>query len=113
LRPTRQRIELGCILFARVTAIAADLHTRRAGCQPCLARAICNTISSLEPGSCAVAVDPAAGLFHTSSDHHHFFIQAKASGDLSATWDQPAPAASCRDQDLSVELIVRVRRESD
>ena len=120
LRPTRQRIELGCILFSKGHRhiAAEDLHAEAeaAGVRVSLAT-IYNTLHQFTRAGLLreVAVDSGrTAYFDTNtSDHHHFFIEGEGAlidlvGDIGINRLPPPPAGT---KISSVELIVRVRRE--
>jgi len=83
LRPTRQRIALGGLLFAKGDRhlTAEDLHEEavRAGVQVSLAT-VYNTLHQFtEAGMLRVlAVETAKTYFDTNtSDHHHFYVEGE------------------------------------
>jgi len=119
LRPTRQRIELGGVLFAKGHRhiAAEDLHAEAeaAGVRVSLAT-IYNTLHQFTHAGLLreVAVDSGrTSYFDTNtSDHHHFFVEGEGElidlvGDIGID-RLPAPPKGT--EITSVELIVRVRR---
>jgi Fur family transcriptional regulator, iron response regulator len=118
LRPTRQRVELGCILFAKghrhITA--EDLHAEAdvAGFRVSLAT-VYNTLHQFTESGLlrAVAIDGSPTYFDTNaSDHHHFFVEGEGQlidlvGDVGIA-RLPEPPEDM--EVTAVELVVRVRR---
>ncbi len=118
LRPTRQRIELGRILFAKGHRhiSAEDLHAEAeaAGVQVSLATVYNALHQFTEAGLLReVAIDGGRTYFDTNtSDHHHFFVEDEARLiDLVGRvgFDRlPEPPDGM--EITAVELVVRVRR---
>jgi Fur family iron response transcriptional regulator len=118
LRPTRQRIELGSILFAKGHRhiSAEDLHAEAeaAGVQVSLATVYNALHQFTEAGLLReVAIDGGRTYFDTNtSDHHHFFVEDEARLiDLVGRvgFDRlPEPPDGM--EITAVELVVRVRR---
>jgi Fur family iron response transcriptional regulator len=119
LRPTRQRIELGSLLFARGHRhiSAEDLHAEAeaAGVRVSLATVYNALHQFTEAGLLReVAIDSGRTYFDTNtSDHHHFFVEAEGElidvvGDI-AIDRLPEPPEGM--EITSVELVVRVRRK--
>ena len=120
LRPTRQRIALGRLLFARGPRhiCAEDLHeeAEAAGCRVSLAT-VYNALHQFTAAGLLreVAIDGGRTYFDTNvSDHHHFFVEGE--GRLidmadALTVDQ-LPEAPPGMEIVSVEVVVRVRRRS-
>ena len=118
LRPTRQRIELGSILFAKGHRhiSAEDLHAEAdaAGVQVSLATVYNALHQFTEAGLLReVAIDGGRTYFDTNiSDHHHFFVEDEAQLiDLVGCVEfdrlpEPPPGMEI----TAVELVVRVRR---
>ena len=118
LRPTRQRVELGRILFAKGHRhiSAEDLHAEAeaAGVRVSLATVYNALHQFTEAGMLReVAIDAGRTYFDTNtSDHHHFFVEGESQLiDLvgSIIFDrvpEPPPGMEI----TSVELVVRVRR---
>lgn len=118
LRPTRQRVELGCILFAKghrhITA--EDLHGEAhvAGFRVSLAT-VYNTLHQFTDSGLlrAVAIDASPTYFDTNtSDHHHFFVESEGQlidlvGNVGIV-RLPEPPKGM--EVTAVELVVRVRR---
>src|SRR5215207_7426224 len=84
LRPTRQRVELGRVLFARGhrPISAEDLHAEAetAGVRVSLAT-VYNTLHQFTEAGLLreVAIDGTRTYFDTNvSDHHHFFVEGEA-----------------------------------
>lgn len=83
LRPTRQRVALGGLLFAKGDRhlTAEDLHEEavKAGVQVSLAT-VYNTLHQFTDAGMlrVVAVETAKTYFDTNtSDHHHFFVEGE------------------------------------
>lgn len=118
LRPTRQRVELACILFAKGHRhIAAEnLHAEAdvAGFRVSLAT-VYNTLHQFTESGLlrAVAIDGSPTYFDTNaSDHHHFFVEGEGQlidlvGDVGID-RLPEPPEGM--EVIAVELVVRVRR---
>jgi len=84
LRPTRQRIELGQILYGQgdrhVTAEALHREALQAGIDVSLAT-VYNTLNQFTDGGLLrhVAVDGLKSYFDTNvSHHHHFFVEGES-----------------------------------
>jgi Fur family iron response transcriptional regulator len=118
LRPTRQRVELGGILFAKGHRhiAAEDLRTEAedAGVRVSLAT-VYNTLHQFTQVGLLreVAVDSGRAYFDTNtSEHHHFLVEGE--GQLidfkGAVAIDPMPEPPEGMEIASVELVVRVRR---
>ena len=118
LRPTRQRVELGRILFAKGHRhiSAEDLHAEAeaAGIHVSLAT-VYNALHKFTQAGLLreVAIDSGRAYFDTNvSDHHHFFVEGE--GQLIDLVDDigiehlPEPPEGT--EITAVELVVRVRR---
>jgi Fur family iron response transcriptional regulator len=120
LRPTRQRVELSRILFAKGNRhiSAEDLHAEAetAGVRVSLATVYNALHKFTEAGLLReVAIDSGRAYFDTNvSDHHHFFVEGE--GQLIDLLDGigidnlPQPPEGL--EITAVELVVRVRRRS-
>ena len=118
LRPTRQRVELSRILFAKGHRhiSAEDLHAEAeaAGIHVSLATVYNALHKFTEAGLLReVAIDSGRAYFDTNvSDHHHFFVEGE--GQLIDLIDDigiehlPEPPEGT--EITAVELVVRVRR---
>jgi Fur family transcriptional regulator, iron response regulator len=118
LRPTRQRVELSRILFAKGNRhiSAEDLHAEAetAGIRVSLATVYNALHKFTEAGLLReVAIDSGRAYFDTNvSDHHHFFVEGE--GRLIDLLDGigidnlPQPPEGL--EITAVELVVRVRR---
>ncbi len=119
LRPTRQRVDLGRILFARGHRhiSAEDLHAEaeEVGVRVSLAT-VYNTLHQFTEAGLLreVAIDGSRTYFDTNvSDHHHFFVEGEGvlidlEGDIGIDrLPSPPPGMEI----TSVELVVRVRRK--
>src|SRR5687767_3844292 len=118
LRPTRQRIELGSILFAKGHRhiSAEDLHAEAdaAGVQVSLATVYNALHQFTEAGLLReVAIDGGRTYFDTNtSDHHHFFVEGEGRlidlvGDV-GIGHLPEPPDGM--EITAIEVVVRVRR---
>jgi Fur family iron response transcriptional regulator len=118
LRPTRQRVALGRILFARGHRhiCAEDLHEEAAGADVRVSLAtIYNTLHQFTEAGLLreVAIDGGRTYFDTNvTDHHHFFVEDEGrlidlDGDIAIS-DLPEPPEGMTIS--SVEVVVRVRR---
>jgi Fur family transcriptional regulator, iron response regulator len=119
LRPTRQRVELGRILFARGHRhiSAEDLHAEAeaAGVRVSLATVYNALHQFTEAGLLReVAVDATRTYFDTNvSDHHHFFVEGEGQlidmrGDIGFDRvPEPPPGMEI----TAIEVVVRVRRK--
>jgi Fur family transcriptional regulator, iron response regulator len=119
LRPTRQRVELGRVLFAKghCHISAEDLHAEaeEVGVRVSLAT-VYNTLHQFtEVGLLReVAIDGTRTYFDTNvSDHHHFFIEGE--GRLidmqRAIGIDAIPEPPEGTEVVAVEVVVRVRRQ--
>ena len=121
LRPTRQRVALGGLLFAKGDRhlTAEDLHEEavKAGVQVSLAT-FYNTLHQFtEAGMLRVlAVETAKTYFDTNiSDHHHFFIEGANqvldidTGDVQVD-NLPEPPEGM--EIAHVDVIIRLRRKA-
>ncbi len=119
LRPTRQRVELGRILFAKGHrhVSAEDLHAEAelAGVRVSLATVYNALHQFTEAGLLReVAIDGSRTYFDTNvSDHHHFFVEGE--GRLIDMTEHvgidglPEPPEGM--EITAVEVVVRVRRK--
>lgn len=118
LRPTRQRIALGRILFAKGDRhiSAEDLHAEAQAANVRVSLAtIYNTLHQFTEAGLLreVAIDGGRTYFDTNvSDHHHFFVEGEGRlidlvGDI-GIGRLPEPPEGM--EITSVELVVRVRR---
>jgi Fur family iron response transcriptional regulator len=121
LRPTRQRVSLGWLLFAKgdrhVTAEVLYDEARRARVPVSLAT-VYNTLHQFTEAGLLrqLAVDGSKAYFDTNpTEHHHFFLEDE--GELV---DVPAegvtvgalPAAPEGMEVAGVEVIIRLRRKA-
>ena len=118
LRPTRQRVDLGRILFAKGDrhVSAEDLHAEAesAGVRVSLATVYNALHQFTEAGLLReVAIDAGRTYFDTNvSEHHHFFVEGEGQLiDFVGSVDidrlpEPPPGMEI----TSVEVVVRVRR---
>jgi Fur family iron response transcriptional regulator len=118
LRPTRQRVSLGRLLFARGHRhiSAEDLHAEAAaaGCRVSLAT-VYNALHQFTGAGLLreVAIDGSRTYFDTNvSDHHHFFVEGEGrlidmAGGFAVDRLPEAPPGM---EIVSVEVVVRVRR---
>jgi Fur family transcriptional regulator, iron response regulator len=119
LRPTRQRVELGRILFAKGARhiSAEDLHAEAelAGVRVSLATVYNALHQFTEVGLLReVAIDGSRTYFDTNvSDHHHFFVEGEARlidmDDHVDIAGLPTPPEGM--EITAVEVVVRVRRK--
>jgi Fur family iron response transcriptional regulator len=119
LRPTRQRVDLGRVLFAKGHRhiSAEDLHAEAelAGVRVSLATVYNALHQFTEAGLLReVAIDGSRTYFDTNvSDHHHFFVEGE--GRLIDMDDHVGIAALPTPPDgmeiTAVEVVVRVRRK--
>lgn len=122
LRPTRQRVALGGLLFAKGDRhlTAEELHEEavRAGVKVSLAT-VYNTLHQFtEAGMLRVlAIETAKTYFDTNtSDHHHFFVEGDNevldidTGDVSVG-NLPEPPEGM--EIANVDVIIRLRRRRD
>lgn len=118
LRPTRQRIELGWLLFAKGHRhiSAEDLHAEAeaAGVRVSLATVYNALHQFTEAGLLReLAIDGSRTYFDTNcSDHHHFFIEEESRvvdlmGEIGVD-RLPTPPAGF--EISAVDIVVRVRR---
>lgn len=122
LRPTRQRLALGKLLFdagdRHVTAEQLHAEATHAGIKVSLAT-VYNTLNQFTESGLMreVVVDPGRSYFDTNvEDHHHFFYEddgalhdiPRDAIALSAMPEAPADAEVAR-----VDVIVRLRRAVD
>lgn len=118
LRPTRQRVDLGRLLFARGHRhiCAEDLHAEAeaAGVRVSLAT-VYNALHQFTGAGLLreIAVDGSRTYFDTNvSEHHHFFVEGEGRlidlvGEIGID-RLPEPPAGM--EITSVEVVVRVRR---
>lgn len=118
LRPTRQRVALGRLLFARGHRhiCAEDLHEEAQGSEVRVSLAtIYNTLHQFTAAGLLreVAIDGGRTYFDTNvTDHHHFFVEDEdrlidLDGDI-AIGKLPEPPEGMTIS--AVEVVVRVRR---
>lgn len=119
LRPTRQRVDLGRVLFAKGDRhiSAEDLHAEAelAGVRVSLATVYNALHQFTEAGLLReVAIDGTRTYFDTNvSDHHHFFVEGEGKlidmrgGVGIADLPEPPPGTEI----VAVEVVVRVRRK--
>jgi Fur family iron response transcriptional regulator len=121
LRPTRQRVELGRVLFAKGDRhiSAEDLHAeaQAAGVRVSLATVYNALHQFTEAGLLReVAIDGLRTYFDTNvSDHHHFFVEGEGrlidmQGGVEIDVLPEAPEGM---EVTAVEVVVRVRRKRD
>jgi Fur family iron response transcriptional regulator len=118
LRPTRQRVELGRVLFAKGDRhiSAEDLHAEaaQAGVRVSLATVYNALHQFTEAGLLReVAIDGTRTYFDTNvSDHHHFFVEGEGRLiDMSGSVDIGAVPELPEGMDIiAVDVVVRVRR---
>jgi Fur family transcriptional regulator, iron response regulator len=120
LRPTRQRISLGWILFAKgdrhVTAELLYEEAMRARVPVSLAT-VYNTLHQFTEAGLLrqLAVDGSKSYFDTNmTEHHHFFLEGDDAlmdvpGEI-AVGDLPTPPEGM--EIARVDVIVRLRRKS-
>ena len=122
LRPTRQRIALAGLLFAKGDRhlTAEELHDEAvtAG-EPVSLATVYNTLHQFTDAGMlrVLAVESAKTYFDTNvSDHHHFFIEGDnevmdiPTGDLSVHGLPQAPEGM---EIAHVDVVVRLRRKPD
>jgi Fur family iron response transcriptional regulator len=119
LRPTRQRVELGRLLYSRGHRhiSAEDLHAEAeaAGVRVSLAT-VYNTLHQFTEAGLLreVAIDGTRTYFDTNvSDHHHFFVEGEGrlidmKGGVGID-SLPEPPDGM--EITAVEVVVRVRRK--
>ena len=120
LRPTRQRVSLGWLLFGKgdrhVTAEVLFDEAMKARIPVSLAT-VYNTLHQFTEAGLLrqLAVDGSKAYFDTNpSEHHHFFIEGEDAlvdvpGEAIAVGDLPDPPEGL--EIASVEVIVRLRRK--
>lgn len=119
LRPTRQRVALGRILFARGPRhiCAEDLHEEASGADVRVSLAtIYNTLHQFTAAGLLreIAIDGSRTYFDTNvTDHHHFFVEEEGrlidlDGDI-AIARLPTPPEGMTI--TAVDVVVRVRRK--
>jgi Fur family iron response transcriptional regulator len=121
LRPTRQRVALGWLLFSKgdrhVTAEQIHAEARRAKLPASLAT-VYNTLRQFNDAGLLkeIRVEGVKAFYDTNpTPHHHFLIEDTgelvdiAAGGLALT-DLPQPPEGC--EIAGVEVVVRVRRAS-
>jgi Fur family iron response transcriptional regulator len=119
LRPTRQRVELSRVLFARGHRhiSAEDLHAeaQSAGVRVSLATVYNALHQFTEAGLLReVAIDGTRTYFDTNvSDHHHFFVEGEGRLiDMPGGLDIGALPEPPEGMEITaVEVVVRVRRQ--
>jgi Fur family iron response transcriptional regulator len=122
LRPTRQRVELGGLLFGdcdrHVTAENLHDEVTKAGLKVSLAT-VYNTLHQFTQAGLLrqVIVDAARSYFDTNTgDHQHFFLENEGllidiPGETIAVAGVPAPPPGlCVDR---VDVVVRVKRNQE
>ena len=120
LRPTRQRVELGRVLFARghrhVSAEDLRAEAAEAGVKISLATVYNALHQFTEAGLISeVMIDGARTYFDTNvGDHHHFFVEGEGrlidmQHGVGVT-EIPEPPEGT--EVVSVEVVVRVRRKA-
>lgn len=118
LRPTRQRVALGRILFARGHRhiCAEDLHEEAQGSDVRVSLAtIYNTLHQFTAVGLLreVAIDGGRTYFDTNvTDHHHFFVEDEGrlidlDGDIAISKLPDPPEGTTIS---AVEVVIRVRR---
>jgi len=120
LRPTRQRVELGCVLFAKgcrhISAEELRAEAAAASVQVSLATVYNALHKFTEAGLLReVAIDGGRAYVDTNvSDHHHFFVEGEGQlidllGDVEID-NLPEPPEGM--EITAMELVVRLRRQS-
>ncbi len=121
LRPTRQRIDLGKLLFARgdrhLTAEILHEEAERSNVRVSLAT-VYNTLHQFTEAGLLreVSVDGARTYFDTNvSDHHHYFVEGEnrlidVDGKI-RIGEIPAPPDGM--EISAVEVVVRIRPKPD
>jgi Fur family transcriptional regulator, iron response regulator len=118
LRPTRQRVQLGCVIFAKghrhIAAENLHAEAEAAGVRVSLATVYNALHQFTEAGLLReVAIDATRTYFDTNlTDHHHFFVEGEGRlidmrGDLEIG-RIPSPPAGM--EVTAIEVVVRVRR---
>ncbi len=118
LRPTRQRVSLGWLLFGKGDRhITAEMLFEEAGRArvPVSLATVYNTLHQFTDAGLLreVAVDGARTWFDTNvSEHHHFFVEGdERLMDMPGIVDlERVPAPPEGMEIVSVEVVVRVRR---
>lgn len=119
LRPTRQRVELGRVLFAKGHRhiSAEDLHAEadEAGVRVSLAT-VYNTLHQFTQAGLLreVAIDGTRTYFDTNvTDHHHFFVEGEGRLiDMHSSVDiAEVPTPPEGTEIVAIEVVVRVRRK--
>lgn len=118
LRPTRQRLALGKMLFTQgprhVTAEQLHNEALEEGVRVSLAT-VYNSLNQFTAAGLlrAVVVDPTRAYFDTNtSDHHHFYFEETGelrdikAGDLGVATMPPAPEGTTVER---VDVVIRVR----
>ena len=121
LRPTRQRLALGTLLFEgedrHVTAELLHAEATAAGQHVSLAT-VYNTLHQFTAASLMreVVVEPGRSYFDTNTDdHHHFFCESTGHlqdipGELVRVGELPRPPAGAKIQ--RVDVIIRIRQDN-
>ena len=120
LRPTRQRVDLGRVLFAKGHRhiSAEDLHAEaeRAGVRVSLAT-VYNTLHQFTEAGLLreIAIDGSRTYFDTNiDDHHHFFVEGEGRlidlADGVGIDHLPPPPEGM--EITAVEVVIRVRKRS-
>jgi Fur family transcriptional regulator, iron response regulator len=122
LRPTRQRVSLGWLLFGKgdrhITAEMLFDEATRSRIPVSLAT-VYNTLHQFTEAGLLrqLAVDGSKAYFDTNpTEHHHFFIEGEDAlvdvpGDAIAVGELPTPPEGL--EIAGVEVIVRLRRKGD
>lgn len=118
LRPTRQRIELGSVIFGKgdrhISAEELHAEAEEAGVKVSLATVYNALHQFTEAGLLReVAIDGSRTYFDTNvSDHHHFFVEEEGVLiDMQGGVDIGAIPEPPEGMDVvAVEVVVRVRR---
>ena len=121
LRPTRQRIALGWLLFGRGNRhLAAEMlfEEARAAKLPVSLATVYNTLHQFTAAGILreIAVDGARVYFDTNtSDHHHFLVEDDGElydipGSTMAGLNLPKPPEGLKV--ARIDVVVRLRRET-
>jgi Fur family iron response transcriptional regulator len=120
LRPTRQRLSLASLLFAKGDRhlTAEELHEEAQGAGVAVSLAtVYNTLHQFTDAGILriLAVEGSRTYFDTNtSDHHHFYVEGEntvldiASGPVTVT-NVPEPPAGM--EIANIDIIVRLRRK--
>jgi Fur family transcriptional regulator, iron response regulator len=118
LRPTRQRVALGCLLFGQANRhiSAEDLHAEALARGLRMSRAtVYNTLHCFAHAALlrTVVVEGSRTYFDTNtSNHYHFLVQGEGElidivGDIRTEGLPPPPPGT---EITTVDIVVRVRR---